>query len=249
MPSLHFVPAAQAFPHAPQLLRSFLKFVHCPLQLLRLGVHPHAPLMHPLPPVHVTPHAPQLVSSVLRFTQVPLQLASTEATDGHLAEAQKTIGSLTEQVRQLSMELRPATLDSYGLGPALEWYLDSYRRRSGVTVELRYEGIDRRFPHAVEIAAYRLVQEALTNVARHSGARDALVQLHADGDTLTVVVRDRGLGFDGSTSRTGTGLLGMRERVALLNGKIEIDSAPGEGVTITAELPIDESRSSLVGGA
>ena len=183
------------------------------------------------------------------LTGLSLQLASTNATDGHLAEAQKTIGALTEQVRQLSMDLRPATLDSYGLGPALEWYLDSYRRRTGVIVELRYEGIDRRFPPSVEIAAFRLVQEALTNVARHSGAKDALVQLLAEDDTLTVVVRDRGLGFDGSTNRPSSGLLGMRERVALLDGKITIDGAPGDGVTITAELPVDDSRSVAVAGS
>jgi PAS domain S-box-containing protein len=175
------------------------------------------------------------------LTGLQFQLASVPADGAGLEEAQQTVRDLTEQVRQLSMDLRPAALDGYGLAAALEWHVDRFRHRIGVAVELRHEGVNRRFSPEVEVTAYRVVQEALTNLARHSGAGTATVQLLADDQTLTVSIRDDGNGFDPAMTTNGSGLLGMRERVALLGGTIEIDAAPGDGVVITAELPIDES--------
>jgi signal transduction histidine kinase len=172
------------------------------------------------------------------LTGLQFQLAAA-AVDGRLAEAQRTVQDLTEQVRQLSMDLRPAVLDQYGLLAAPRWYIERYGARTGIQVDLRHEGLAQRFPPSVEIGSYRVVQEALTNVARHAGVGQATVQLLADGGVLTIAVRDEGQGFqpDGTS---GTGLSGLRERVQLLGGSLTVETAPGTGTTITAELPFAE---------
>jgi signal transduction histidine kinase len=160
------------------------------------------------------------------------------ASGARLAEARRIVAELTEQVRQLSLELRPAALDGYGLLPALRLHLHRFERRTGVRVDLYHEGLDRRFPAPVEIAAYRIVQEALTNVARHAGTTAATVQLYADTTALTVSIRDPGRGFAPAVMDGGSGLRGMRERTELLGGTLDVDAAPGAGVTVTAELPL-----------
>lgn len=175
------------------------------------------------------------------LTGLGLQLGTESTIDAaRLAEARRTVATLTEQVRNLSMELRPAALDAYGLVPALHWHLERYQRQTGITVDLLQEGLDQRFAAPVEIAAYRIVQEALTNVARHAETDRVVVQLFADDVALTVSVRDHGRGFDSSSNARGSGLGGMRERAELLGGTFEIDAAPGEGVTVTAELPLED---------
>jgi PAS domain S-box-containing protein len=167
-----------------------------------------------------------------------LGAADPEAAPG-LAEARRTVRELTEQVRQLSMDLRPATLDAYGLLVAARWHIERYQARTGVRVGLRHEGLDRRFAQAVEVAAYRVLQEALTNVARHSGAESVSVQMLADDTMLTVAIRDDGHGFDPDAPTLASGLGGMRERVELLGGTLAVDSAPGAGTLIAAEVPLD----------
>ena len=150
-----------------------------------------------------------------------------------------TVQTLTEQVWQLSMDLRPVVLDSFGLLPALAWHAERFQERMGIAVHLRHHGLDRRFLPEVEIGAFRVVQEALTNVARHAQTDFATIQLLADAGVLTIVVKDRGRGFSLSKDPMTSGLGGMRERVALLGGRLEIESAPGAGTVITAELRLD----------
>jgi signal transduction histidine kinase len=118
--------------------------------------------------------------------------------------------------------------------------LERYHTRTGVTVTLRHEGVERRFPAPVEIAAYRIVQEALTNIARYASSAPAIVQLLADEVALTIVIRDTGPGFDLAALIPGSGLGGMRERAELLGGALTVDSRPGEGVAITAEIPLGD---------
>ncbi len=175
------------------------------------------------------------------LTGLGLQLGNASSVDPQLLmDARRTVAGLTEQVRNLSMELRPATLDTHGLLPALRWHLERYQRQTGIAVELRQEGADRRFTPAVEVAAYRIVQEALTNAARHGKAEHAVVQLFADDVALTVNIRDHGLGFDATSTAPGSGLGGMRERAELLGGTFEIDARPGNGVALTVELPLQD---------
>ena len=180
--------------------------------------------------------------------------ASTQAID----DAQSRVNHLVNLVRQMSLDLRPIMLDDLGLLPALHWHLDRYFAMSGVRVNFKHSGVtDRRFPPEVETAAYRVVQEALTNVVRHARAQEVIVRLWTTDDTLSVQVEDLGVGFDRDaaiSARVSSGLSGMRERAALLGGRLSIESTPGYGTHLTAEFPIngknigtDEQNSHLAG--
>jgi signal transduction histidine kinase len=103
-------------------------------------------------------------------------------------------------------------------------------------VDLRLQGLEGRCSPAIEVTAYRIVQEALTNIARHAQTQSATVQLLGNADRLTIMVRDKGRGFDPHTT-LGGGLSGIRERVSLVGGKLEIETTPGRGTVITAEIP------------
>jgi signal transduction histidine kinase len=163
-----------------------------------------------------------------------------------LREGQRLVKSLTARVRDLSMRLRPTMLDDLGLRPALMWHLERYKAQTGVAVAFEHRGLERRFhPAAVETAAYRIVQEALTNVARHAGVKEVVVRVWADRDRLCVQVEDHGVGFDPRAvlaAGTSSGLSGMRERAVLLGGRLVLDSAPGEGTRVTAEMPVREAE-------
>jgi PAS domain S-box-containing protein len=159
-----------------------------------------------------------------------------------LLQAQALIGDLMKRVRDMSLDLRPPMLDDLGLLPALLWYFDRYTAQTGTEVIFKHGHIEgRRFPQEVETAAYRIAQEALTNVARHARVREATVRLWADDGILNVQVQDDGVGFDSQAAMTGdasSGLLGMRERALSLGGYLTIDSAPGTGTRVAAELPL-----------
>ncbi len=163
------------------------------------------------------------------------------AARAHMGDALGLINELMERVRDLSLTLRPAMLDDLGLLPALLWHLERYAAQTHVQVHLRHSGMEKRFPPEIETAVYRIIQEALTNVARHAGVRDATVRLWADAGTLGLQIEDGGVGFDpGAPLAAGTsgGLIGMRERALLLGGSLSIESAPGTGTRLTAELPL-----------
>jgi PAS domain S-box-containing protein len=155
------------------------------------------------------------------------------------ADVQSILGGLLERVRGLSMNLRPPTLDDLGLLPTLLWHFERYRAETGVSVEFLSGGPVGRFAPEVETAAFRIVQEALTNVARHAGVHEVEVSLEARNDGLELRVEDHGLGFEPATARPGGsgGLAGMQERARLLGGSAFIESAPGKGTRLVAELP------------
>jgi PAS domain S-box-containing protein len=155
--------------------------------------------------------------------------------------ALESVDRVLSLVRDMSLELRPTMLDDLGLAPALCGSVIVMRRLAppGAVSALPHRG--RRFPADIETAAYRIVQEALTNVVRHSGAAEANVLLWASDERLTVQVEDRGRGFDveaGLSAGTSSGLSGMRERVALLGGRFSLESTPHSGTHLTAELPL-----------
>jgi PAS domain S-box-containing protein len=174
-----------------------------------------------------------------------LDTASDQPPDApDLGDISAAVAHALEQVRDLSLDLRPAILDSLGLLPALEWQLERYTNQTGVQVDFSTEGLDHRLPTHLEAGVYRLIQEALTNVARYAGVSAVTVQIHVTEETLTLYVVDEGAGFDvGEALDAGvsTGLAGMRERAALLGGTLTIDSIPGEGTTIHADLSITQA--------
>jgi PAS domain S-box-containing protein len=165
-----------------------------------------------------------------------------------LEEARELVKDLTGRVRDLSLRLRPTMLDDLGLLPALVWQFERYTAQTRVDVAFEQGPLPGRFPPPVETAAYRIIQEALTNVARHAGVADVVVRLWADEETLGLQVEDRGAGFDphgAGAAGTSGGLSGMHERVRLLGGRLEVESAPGAGTRVTAELPLGDAGAAV----
>jgi signal transduction histidine kinase len=140
-------------------------------------------------------------------------------------------------IRNIALLLRPSMLDDLGLIPALEWQAREVSRRSGIKVKVTAENVTDSLPDALRTCIYRVVQETLHNVSRHSGAKSALVCVQQTADTITLTVKDDGGGFDASQTR-GLGLLGMEERVKQLGGRLEIESQPGHGTTLRATLQL-----------
>ena len=158
-------------------------------------------------------------------------------------EAQKLVSDLLERVRDLSLDLRPPMLDDLGLLPTLLWFFGRYTDQTHVKVEFDHNISSERFPPRVEITAFRIVQESLTNVARHAEVDQATVRLRADQHMLSVEIQDQGRGFDPGTQLTsniGIGLAGMRERARSLKGQFQVESAPGSGTRLTADLPLED---------
>jgi len=145
---------------------------------------------------------------------------------------------LYDQLGEISMNLRPPMLDNLGLLPALRWHVRRFSSQTGVETQLHSERVNDRLPAEVELAAFRIVQEALTNVARHSHTDSAAVALIQENGVLRIRVSDSGSGFDQDGVSPGGGLIGMRERAALLGGSLSIQSSPANGTEIIAELPV-----------
>lgn len=145
--------------------------------------------------------------------------------------------SSVNSLRDIALLLRPSMLDDLGLIPALEWQAREVSRRSGIKVKVSAERVPDSLPDAVRTCVYRLVQETLHNVSRHSSARSATVTVRQTDGSLILIVEDDGCGFDPGKTR-GLGLLGMDERAKQLGGRLEIQSQPGKGTVLHMTLPI-----------
>ena len=182
----------------------------------------------------------------LRMTLRGCLTADPPGPRGRIEDADGLARELLERVRGLALDLRPAMLDDFGLLEALTWHAEQYQARTSIRVVMRHAGLEARLAPATESAAYRIVQEALTNVARHAGVDTVEVGLWVTGDALMVQIEDRGAGFDADAALarglTG-GLAGMRERATLLGGSLRIASSPGDSTTVTATLPVRAARS------
>ena len=180
----------------------------------------------------------------LRFT-LDLPEPAAPALARRLEEARILVEELLDRVRALSLDLRPSILDDLGLLPALLGHIERYTSQTKVQVHLEHHGLDRRFDPETETGVYRIVQEALTNVARHSGVDEVTVRLWANREVLGVQVEDHGRGFDPDPVLAGggsAGLAGLRERAALLTGHLTVETRPGGGVRLTAEVPVNGPR-------
>ncbi len=174
-----------------------------------------------------------------------LERLERDATSDSMKTQITSLRTLTEEtmdeIHSLALDMRPGSLDMLGLVPALNGYIKDFSKRVGVPVQLKVTNLDRRLPADMEVALFRVIQEGLTNVARHSKATRAWVDIEANGKDLKVTVRDNGVGFDidkvmNSPERPPLGLFGMQERVALLGGTLKIESLQGGGTKLVVSV-------------
>ena len=180
----------------------------------------------------------QALTSILLGLK-PLEQAAEGKDAGEAVRSLRELVVATLQnVRRLAVELRPAALDDFGLVPAVERLTHTFREQSGLEVELEAQLGEDRLPQAVETALYRMIQEAFTNVVKHSEASRVSVLLQRKDGMALAVVEDDGGGFDPANVREDAlGLAGMRERLALVGGRLRIESSSGSGTTLVAEVP------------
>jgi two-component system, NarL family, sensor histidine kinase DevS len=175
------------------------------------------------------------------LTSILLGLRALEDanTDVNVDELRMLVVTTLQDVRRLAVQLRPKALDDFGLVAALERLAQTFSESSGIRVQLEASIGNERLPTEVETTVYRIVQEALTNVVKHAEASEVSILLVRREATLTAVVEDDGGGFDPQQARSDSlGLEGMRERVALHDGRLTLESAPGSGTTLRVEVPL-----------
>jgi signal transduction histidine kinase len=179
------------------------------------------------------------VGQLLTGLQITLKMTGRLTPDKmqqNLAEARKLVEQLLDRVQNLSLDLRPTVLDDLGLAPALLWQFERYRNQTGIRVQFDHRGLDRRFVSEVETAAYRIIQEGLTNVARHAGVQEAAAPWSDDG-TLGIQIEDLGTGFDaGRFDRVHRPAERDAEQAELLGGAVHHRVTPSAGTLITVEL-------------
>ncbi len=181
----------------------------------------------------------QALTSVLLGLKAVEEASSPEEMRAAAADLRELVVQTLQDVRRLAVELRPKALDDFGLVAALERLTRSFAEQTGIAVDFHSALPPERLPGEVETALYRIVQEALTNVVKHARATQVSILLTRRNGSVAAVVEDDGRGFDPDDTRDeGIGLVGMRERVALLDGRIEVESRPGAGTSIIAEVPV-----------
>lgn len=182
------------------------------------------------------------------LTALRMEVGHTERSRGndaafaaHTAECKNLIDTIVGTVRDLSMGLRPSMLDDIGLGPALQWLARDHSRRYNYPVNVEVEGDLDLIPEPYRTTTYRMVQEALTNCARHARASRVDVTVQGGGDRLRLRIDDDGVGMTpGEGKRVGMGLLGIQERARELGGRMDIVSRPGAGTSIRIDMPVQE---------
>ena len=191
------------------------------------------------------------IGQVLTAIKITLQAAkrvADPATNNLLDDTIELADKTLAQVRNLSVDLRPAALDTLGLVPSLRGLLDRQAERSHLAMHLEAELPATRLPPDLETACYRVVQEAVTNVLRHANAREVWVRVHVRGNELVLSVRDDGIGFDVARASsqgiagTSMGLLGLHERAQLVGGNLEILSSPGRGTDLRVRMPLPDAE-------
>ena len=202
---------------------------------------------------HIAHELHDEIGQVLTAVKINLQAIQGLSKDRQYAPSLKesivTIDRALQQVRNLSLDLRPSMLDDLGLVSTLRWYMDRQMRQAGLHAKLIAKPSQIHLPLGLETICFRIVQEALTNVVRHAKAKHAHVELQQRDTKLELIIRDDGIGFNVRTAQkrasrgVSFGLLGMQERVRLAGGEIEIKSKPNHGTMIRARFPLASSLS------
>jgi signal transduction histidine kinase len=175
-----------------------------------------------------------------------LRAAPEEQFLAHLEATAQLSEEALRAVRSLAMGLRPSMLDDLGLGPAVEWQAREFSRRFGVPVTVQLEGPLDTLPDQHRTCVYRVVQEALTNCARHAKAKEIRISVHGSGDGLAITIQDDGVGFSAAECRgRGLGLIGIEERVRELGGRFTVFSQPAKGTVLSAELPLKKKAATV----
>jgi len=184
------------------------------------------------------------ISINIRSIEKELPLDLTPLIKERIAEIYSLADQASEQIRELSHYLRPSMLDDLGLVPTLRWYLDVYRKRTNLDVKYEPINFEERPSPEVETVIYRVVQEALNNIVKHAQAGSVLVRVERKDKEAAVFIKDNGRGFEVNEFlapddlKGGIGLLGMQERVSILEGKFSIQSSKGHGTRISVEIPL-----------
>jgi two-component system sensor histidine kinase UhpB len=190
--------------------------------------------------------AAQALTSLLVHLRLLERAHEPERAQQHVQKLRELTAQALEEVRRVALDLRPTILDDLGLGAALEWRVDDFTQASGVQAGIDIQGLEQRLPRDIELVFYRVGQEALTNITRHARAQHVTVSLRRENEILTLDVIDDGVGFNQATLppqiRCGLGLVGMRERLAMINGTQTIESTPGKGTRILACAPLRDER-------
>jgi PAS domain S-box-containing protein len=184
----------------------------------------------------------------LKLSLAGIMKQRDEARESQIRVSQDLVTDLMHQVRALALDLRPGVLDDLGLRPALEWYCKQYAERTEVAVDLVVTGLDSRLDGTVETTAYRIVQEALANVAHHPEVKSVQVGLTLEAERLMLQIVDRGVGLSLDNANCfcdHSGLTGMQERATLIGGTFEVVMGLGQGTTIVVVLPLQPVYTSL----
>jgi len=160
--------------------------------------------------------------------QIAVQLKSIESE----------LGRLSDDLHSIAHQLHPSILDDLGLVPAIRSYCTDFSKRQGIAVSFDHRGVSGEIPRETAMCVYRVIQEALTNVARHSNAKTADVALIETDTSMRLNIHDAGVGFDPKLCKRGIGLVSIEERVRLMGGNVSVKSQPGDGTQIQAEIPM-----------
>jgi two-component system, NarL family, sensor histidine kinase UhpB len=184
----------------------------------------------------------QSLTSLLIGLRVLEKASAPDELATRIVDLRSQTSRMLVEVRKMAVDLRPSTLDDLGLAAALQWYTDDFAERTRILVDFRATGLDERLSDDVQVVIYRIVQEALTNVAKHAEASRVAVRVQVSRDGIAATVTDDGRGFDvpavlGSRER-GLGLFGMRERVSLVGGTLRIGSEPETGTEVEIKIPV-----------
>ncbi len=180
----------------------------------------------------------QALTSILLGLRALEDTLETEESHQAIARLRELVVATLQDVRRLALELRPSALDDFGLVAAVEHLTRTFAEKTGMKVDFGAALGDERLPTEVETALYRIVQESLTNIVKHARAQRVSIALTRMEGSVKAVVEDDGRGFDPATTDGGFGLVGMGERLALLGGRLRIESSPGAGTTIAADVPV-----------
>ncbi|HKV02244.1 MAG TPA: sensor histidine kinase [Ktedonobacteraceae bacterium] len=186
----------------------------------------------------------QVLTSLLISLAVLEESVETQEARERIADTRALAHSTLRAVRNLSIDLRPSALDDLGLLPALRWYVKEYQKKCSIVVDFQSTGFKQRLPAEMETALYRIVQECLTNTAKHANARKVSITLKEDWERVYATIVDDGQGFDYEAllktpnQERGLGLAGMHERAVLLDGELTIHSVAGYGTTIEVSIPL-----------